>query len=156
MRGLMYGLRLLVVALALFFTGAGNLAQNVYAVPVAAQSNNQAKAFFVLDTSNSMIAALEHPEADLAASAVTDTSNELPDVIFTLESGSSNPNSSHNLRPVLVAFNYLFNNVLTSYRGQVTGNLFEGDSLNQATDMALVQHMGCTTSSAYCLSLIHI
>lgn len=120
-------------------------------IPVLVNTIANAKAMFIIDDSGSMEAVLEHEDFDPEAAAVINSNNKIPSVIFRLESGSGSPSNSNILRPVLVEYNYLFNNVYTSWRGQVTGDLFEATDLNDATSyMDLVKNMGCTTTSSYC------
>ncbi|MCB0335819.1 MAG: hypothetical protein KDD62_05920, partial [Bdellovibrionales bacterium] len=119
-------------------------------IPVLVNTVSSAKAMMILDDSGSMESVMEHEDFDPESAAATSASNKIPSVIFRLESGNSAPNGNHDLRPILIEYNYLFNNVYTSSRGSVWGNLYESKSLNDVGSMDLVKHMGCTTSTSYC------
>ncbi|MCB9029422.1 MAG: hypothetical protein H6619_00065 [Deltaproteobacteria bacterium] len=119
-------------------------------IPVLVNQIALGKTMFILDDSGSMISVVEHEDFDPTSAVATNSNNKIPALIFRNESGGSSPSSNNTLRPVLIEFNYLYNNVLTSIRGQVTGNLFETGTLSNASQIDSVKHMGCTTSSNYC------
>ncbi len=119
-------------------------------IPVIINKVAGAKAMFLIDDSGSMAAVVEHPEFDPASSVATNVNNKIPGLIFRIESGGTAPTTGKTMRPALLEFNYLYNNVLTSYRGQVTGNLFNTGTLATASTLNSIKHFGCTNSSGYC------
>jgi type IV pilus assembly protein PilY1 len=119
-------------------------------IPVLVHKVASAKTMFIIDDSGSMAAIVEHPEFSVTSSVATNTSNNIPAMIFRLESGAAAPSTSQTLRPVLIEYNYLYNNVYTSYRGQVTGNLYETGTLSSAATIDAIEDFGCTTTTGYC------
>jgi len=119
-------------------------------VPVLVNTIATAKAMMIIDDSNSMECVLEHTAFSPTSAVATNSANTIPSVIFKLESGAAAAATTHTLRPMLIEYNYLFENVLTSTRGQVTGNIFEATTLANVANMDLLISMGCTTSSNYC------
>ncbi len=119
-------------------------------IPVLVHKVAAAKTMFIIDDSGSMAAVVEHPEFSATGSAATNTNNTIPAIIFKLESGAANPTTTQTLRPALIEYNYLYNNVYTSYRGQVTGNLYETGTLASASTIDSIEDFGCTTTTGYC------
>lgn len=138
-----------VFIFAAVFVAGGVFAQTPE-IPVLVHKVATAKAMFIIDDSGSMAAVVEHPEFDATASVATNTANTIPSIIFRIESGASAPTTNHTMRPALIEFNYLYNNVLTNYRGQVTGDIYETGTLATASGTDSIKHFGCTTNTGYC------
>jgi type IV pilus assembly protein PilY1 len=77
-------------------------------VPVLADAPGNPQVMLLLDDSGSMNAVMEHPEFDPTSSVATNTANDIPSIIFRVESGTASPTTSHTLRPVLVEINQRF------------------------------------------------
>lgn len=140
----------ITILVCLIALGSDNAQTQTPEIPVLVHKVATAKAMFIIDDSGSMAAVVEHPEFDATSAVATSTANTIPSIIFRLESGGAAPTTAHTLRPALVEFNYLYNNVLTQYRGQVTGNLYETGSLSTASGIDSIKHFGCTTNTGYC------
>jgi type IV pilus assembly protein PilY1 len=137
-------------SIALFLAASHGVQAQTPEIPVLVHKVATAKTMFILDDSGSMAAIVEHPEFSATAPVATNTANNIPGIIFRLESGAAAPTNSQIIRPVLIEYNYLYNNVYTNYRGQVTGNIYETGSLSTASAIDAIEDFGCTTTTGYC------
>ena len=114
-------------------------------IPVLVKPPVNAKIMLLVDDSGSMNAVLEHPEFDYASSCATNTSNDIPSVMFKLLSGASAPATSQQLTPMLVELNsgfYASPSTSSSLYGSLAFSAYSTSSTHP-----LVQYMSCNNSS---------
>jgi type IV pilus assembly protein PilY1 len=112
-------------------------------IPVLADSPGNPQVMMLIDDSGSMNAVMEHPEFDATSAVATNTSLEIPSIIFRLESGSAAPATSHTLRPVLIEINARF-----SSSGSGTGiTLGTTKTLSNYSTIPVVTYAGCINTS---------
>ncbi len=142
--------KLLLLIFLIIFCREASLVAQTPEIPVLVNKVSTAKALFIIDDSGSMAAVVEHPSFSSTSAVATNTSNTIPAIIFRVDSAAAAPTVNQTLRPILIEYNYLYNNVLTSTRGQVTGNLYNTGTLATPTTINSIKHFGCTSNTSYC------
>lgn len=111
-------------------------------IPVLVKPPVNAKIMMLVDDSGSMNAVIEHPEFQYNSSCASNSSLEIPSVIFKLLSGSSSPSTGHLLSPMLIELNTGF-----YFSGSNPGNLFTPRTFSNPNSFPLISEMTCNNSS---------
>lgn len=115
-------------------------------LPVLVKTAGAAKGLFLIDDSGSMNAVIMHSNFSWNDPVATNPANDIPAVIWRLQSGTSAPTTSQTLTPVLVEVNIGFNTSST------TSDFWVGRTFNSPSSFPLVSTMNCnnTSGSAVC------
>lgn len=136
-RAVLSSLRLLAV-IALF---APALAWPQAEVPVLADAAGNPQVMFLIDDSGSMNAVMEHPDFDAASAVATNPANDIPSLIWRLESGAAAPSLTHTLRPILIEIN-------DGFADSSTGNLYSTVQFSSAaSNHPIALQMTCNNTS---------
>lgn len=111
-------------------------------IPVLADAPGNPQVMLLIDDSGSMNAVMEHPDFSATSAIATNTSLDIPSIIFRLESGAAAPATSQILRPVLAEVNAAY-----SASPVGTNTLFKANSFSSYASIPIIANTGCISAS---------
>ena len=109
-------------------------------VPVLADAPGNPQVMMLIDDSGSMNAVVEHPDFSATSAVATTTTNDIPSIIFRLESAGAAPATSQTLRPVLIELNQGFS-------ASSSGTLFGTNTLANYASIPAIANTGCIATN---------